>query len=174
MKQAGAPGGAEEHLMGRDWSLMENLDGREVTTGRPVTFPLVVGKRWSSDFTEPGRGRVRSMHWHLDYKATGWVDVDTPAGKLHAIRVEAKGSWKADLAPMASTVAGVVSTPDDTSTVTHAETDGARTASGMTYRTFDYAPSVKQFAKMVTEDYDSANVRTQRDEETLVSFKPAP
>lgn len=173
LKQEGSPGGAQEQLYGRDWSILKNIDGREVSTGRPIVFPVNVGQRWSSDFTESGKGRVRSVHWHLDYHATGWVDDDTPVGKLHALRVEAKGVWKAELGPSSSALGGVVSDEGGATTVTRAEHDDARTTSGISYRTFDYAPSVKQFAKMVTEDYDSNNVRTKRNVETLVSFKPA-
>ena len=45
--------------------------------------------------------------------------------------------------------------------------------SGISLRSYDYAPEVRQFVKTVYDDYNSENVRTRRTVQTLVSFKLA-
>ena len=42
--------------------------------------------------------------------------------------------------------------------------------SGLSLRSYDYAPEVREFVKTVYDDYNGENVRTRRTVQTLVSF----
>ena len=41
-----------------------------------------------------------------------------------------------------------------------------------TYRVLYYAPGIKSYVKLTSEQYDEENVRTRRDVSELLSFKP--
>ena len=55
----------------------------------------------------------------------------------------------------------------------HSGHTGPHTAYADFYSTFYYAPEVKYWVKEVKEDYNSENIRTRRQTDVLISFKPA-
>ena len=171
-KPEGSPNAPQEQLRGRDLRYLRNVDGQQTTTGRPVAFPLAVGRTWTTEFTDPPENGRGPAHWRLSYRATGWNDVVTPAGRFHAIHIEAKGQWSSTNTAT-TTVAATTSTPEGSTTVVRQKTPDPGPTSGISLRSYDYAPEVRQFVKTVYDDYNSENVRTRRTVQTLVSFKLA-
>ena len=174
VKKDGAPGAFEDHITGLDWSQRRVVDGEETTTSRPFDFPMAVGKTWKTDFVDPNRhGLQISSHVQTTYKVIGWEDVATPAGTFHALRIEAKGSVKAQIAPSSSVIGGAATSAGDATIVAHSQVTGAHTAYFTTFSALDYVPSVKYYVKSVEEQYNSENVRTRRSTDVLASFKAA-
>ncbi len=171
-KPEGSPNAPQEQLRGRDLRYLRNVDGQQTTTGRPVAFPLAVGRTWTTEFTDPPENGRGPAHWRLSYRATGWSDVVTPAGRFHAIHIEAKGQWSSTNTAT-TTVAATASTPEGSTTVVRRKTPDPGPTFGLSLRSYDYAPEVREFVKTVYDDYNSENVRTRRTVQTLVSFKLA-
>ena len=171
-KPEGSPNAPQEQLRGRDLRYLRNVDGQQTTTGRPAAFPLSVGRTWTTEFTDPAADGHGPVHWRLSYRATGWNDGVTPAGRFHAIHIEAKGQ-RSTTNTASTTVAETTSTPEGSTTVVRQKTAAPGPTSGLSYRSYDYAPEVREFAKTVYDDYNSENVRTRRTVQTLVSFKLA-
>ena len=171
-KPEGSPNAPVEQLRGRDLRYLRNVDGQETTTGRPVAFPLAVGRTWTTAFVDPAAAGHGPTSWRLSYKATGWNDVVTPAGRFHAVHIEAEGHWSTtDTAT--TTVAATTSSEEGATTVVRRHAPDPGPTSGVSYRSYDYAPEVREFVKTVYDDFNSENVRTRRTTQTLVSFKLA-
>jgi hypothetical protein len=58
-------------------------------------FPLVPGASWPADFenTMPRQGAFRVKH-ERTVKVVGWEDIEVPAGKFRALKIEVKGSFQ--------------------------------------------------------------------------------
>lgn len=109
-----------------DWNSVVATNG---DTYAPDTatfrFPLRVGEAWPSVFelTRPNAYGFK-MRFERTARATGWEDVQVPAGPFRALRVEIDGPWKRlDV-----------------------------NASGRARSTLWYAPQVKRWVKYVYED----------------------
>jgi hypothetical protein len=175
LKPEGSPADFEEHVVGTDWSQRRLIDGAQATTGRPLSFPMAVGKTWSSDFVDPNRhGLQTSAAHHITYKAAGWEDVTTPAGTFHTIRIESDDKVKAQFLAANSAIGGAVTTADGSTVVAQSQTAGPRTVYMEIYSTIYYSPQVKYWVKTVDEQYNSESVRVLRRTDLLESFKPAP
>lgn len=175
IKLDGSPVDFEDHAMGSDWSQRRMIDGKQTVTGRPLAFPLAVGKTWTSDYVDPTRhGLQTSADHHETYKVTGWEDVTTPAGTFHTLKIESDDKVKAQLMAANGAIAGALATGDSSTIVAHADHSGPKTVYAEFFSTFYYAPEVKYWVKMIKEDFNSESVRTQKQTDTLVSYKPAP
>jgi len=175
LKVEGAPADFEDHVVGIDWSQRRIIDGTQTTSGRPLSFPLEIGKTWTSDYVDPTHyGLQVSSENHETYKVVGWEDVTTPAGTFHALRIESDDKVKAQFMAANAAVSGGIATADGATVVAHANHAGAHTAYGEFFSTFYYVPEIKYWVKSVQENYNSENVRTKRQTDLLVSFKPAP
>jgi len=175
IKLDGSPVDFEDHAMGSDWSQRRMIDGKQTVTGRPFSFPLTVGKSWTSDYVDPTRhGLQTSAEHHETYKVTGWEDVTTPAGVFHALKIESDDKVKGQFMAANGAVAGAVATADGSTIVAHTDRAGPRTVYAEFFSTFYYAPEVKYWVKTVKEDFNSESVRTQKQTDTLVLYKPAP
>jgi hypothetical protein len=174
LKLEGSPLDFQDHVTGVDWSQRRIVGGNQTVTGRPLSFPMAVGKTWTSDYTDPTRhGLQTSAEHHETYKVVGWEDVTTPAGTFHALKIESEDKEKAQFAAVNGAVGGTVNTADGATVVAQTQHLGPRTVYGEAFSTFYYVPEVKYWVKTVKEDYDSENVRTQRETDALVSFTPA-
>jgi hypothetical protein len=174
VKLDGAPGDFEDHLMGLDLSDRRMVDGQSVTTGRPLAFPLKVGETWQEDFVDPRRqGAQTSAHITRTCKVVGWEDVVVPAGTFHALKIESNGQLTAQLSLPATAVSASAASPAGGTSFANAQPARSVTVTGLNYRAVYYVPAVKSWVKMVTEQYNSENVRTRRETSVLVSFTPA-
>jgi hypothetical protein len=173
VKADGSPSNYQDHIAGLDWSLRRLVDDKEVTTGRPLAFPMSLGATWSTDYDElRPHGSQTAAHFHDTYKVVGWEDVVVPAGKFHVMKVEMNGVADAHLAPSASAASGVVAGATGATALSHVEHSPARMVHAVTYAEFYYSPDVKYFVKSVQEQYNSDNVMTNRDTQALVSYTP--
>lgn len=173
IKPDSAPIQFEDHIAGTDWSIRRIVDGQETVTGQPFSFPLVVGKTWTSDFADSRPlGLQLSGRYHTVYKVVGWEDVVTPAGTYRALKIEANGTIEAQMAAAAAAAGGGVVTSSGGTATSRVARSPAHTAHGLEYKEFYYVPAVKYYVKSVEEVYNGDNVLTHRDTRTLVSFKP--
>jgi hypothetical protein len=158
-----------------DWSRERSINGVMTTVNRPLDFPLVEGKRWDVDYTEPGPTKlVKSQTFHQHYKVTGWEDVKTPAGVYHALKIECDGEWNKETAP--AQVAGTM-TERDAGGVSGGlvnRTIAAQASTGRFYKAIWYVPEVKRFVKSTEEFYSSTGVRSESFSSLLQSYAPAP
>jgi hypothetical protein len=163
----------QDYRVGLDWTQTRVLDGQPTVTGRPFKFPMAPGDSWTVEFrqAELHDGQTNT-HWNVLYQVVGWTDVTTPAGSFHALEIKETGSTEAE-----RTISQTVSA---TTSATHRRPtarDQAKHAlrqliKNTVYGEFYYVPSIKYYVKYVQEQYDTDNVRTGRDEDVLVSFKP--
>jgi hypothetical protein len=163
-----------ESMTNLDWSRSRDINGKQEVVNRPFDFPLREGKKWTVEYTELHPNRQHSSEtFHSDYVVGGWEDVQVPAGKFKALKIEADGQWTAVIAPAMLGGTQAVATPGAVTTVTQAQHVGARTATGRLYKAFWYVPAEKRFVKSVEEYYDSKGVRFQRFTSELSSSKMA-
>jgi hypothetical protein len=174
-KSSGASEPYEDYRVAPDWTQSRVLDGQLAVTGRPFKFPMAPGDSWTVEFrqAELHDGQTNT-HWNVIYQVVGWTDVTTPAGTFRALQIKETGSTEAE-----KTIPQTVSATTGANHRHPAKRDQAKrllsqaiknTVSGEIY----YVPSIKYYVKYVQEQYDADNVRTGRDEDVLVSFKPAP
>ena len=175
VKVDGAPGDPVEHVVGRDWSIVRIVNGTEVISAKPLLFPLSVGETWTVDYTDPKQnGLLASTVYHTRYTVVGWEDVETPAGKFHALKIEAKGTWQANFAAANETAAATVTSGPNATIVMRHGASGSHVSSGENLKVLYYAPELKQFASEVQDTYDGDGQRTYRESSKLVSYKLVP
>ncbi len=174
IKRDGAPSDYQDHVDGLDWSLRHLVDGREEVTARPYAFPLVVGKTWTADYTDAQRhGLQTSAHYHWTYKVAGFEDITVPAGTFHAVKIEAKGVFEAQMAAGSGAVAGLAGSDQDKTAIVHSQFTPAHTEYASLHSVFDYSAQVKAAVKTVEEVYNSDDVRVRLTIRSLVSTRPA-
>jgi hypothetical protein len=173
-KQVGSTSNGVEIIVDADWSRVREINGSEVVVNRPLAFPLQPGKSWELEYTEPhpsGSAKLSSATWTTKYKIVGYEDVQVPAGKFHALKIEAEGNWRGEVAPSNSVVQTAQSQPGQTTLITQARRVTPGTTAGNTYKAFWYAPEVGRWVKSVEEYYGSNGVRNQRFTSELESYK---
>ena len=175
LKPDGAPTDFEDHGMGSDWSQRRLLDGKETVTGRPLNFPLTIGKSWTADYVNPNRyGLQTSARFHTTYKVSGWEDVTTPAGTFHCIKVEADTQIEAHLEASSTAVAAATTVAGEATTVGHVGRTPERTVHALEHEEFFCAPEVKYWVKSTKEQFNEQDVRTSKDSDVLESYKVQP
>jgi hypothetical protein len=173
-KQAGSPSDGHEVIVDADWSRAREISGNEVVVNRPLAFPLQTGKTWKVEYTEPhpsANPKFSSATWTTKYKVVGYEDVEVPAGKFHAVKIEAEGDWHGELAPSNTVVQAARTQPGQTTLVTQARRVTPEATAGSTYKAFWYAPEVGRWVKSVEEYYGSNGVRSQRFTSELEAYK---
>jgi hypothetical protein len=174
IKPDGSPNDFEDHVVGSDWSQRHIIDGKQTPTAQPLAFPLEVGKTWTSGFVDSTRyGLQVSAEHQTTHKVTGWEDVTTPAGTFHALRIESDDKVKAQFIAANAAIGGAVATADGATVVAKTNHSGPHTEYAEILSTFYYVPEIKYWAKSVEDTYNSDNVRTRRQTNSLISFKPA-
>ena len=174
-KEVDSPNPPREILIDSDWSGFRSLNGKETVVYRPYAFPMSVGKSWDLEYTDdhPSNKGHKSETHRLKYRVVGWEEVEVPAGKFKALKIEADGAWTGEIAPR--TAASVVTQAGAQGTTAAAETVNitAETVTGRLYRAYWYAPEVKREVKSVEENYDTNGVRSARFTNELESYKVA-
>lgn len=171
-KQVGATTPGNESIVGADWSRVRELDGNEVVVNRPLVFPLSTGKTWQVQYTEPHPNpKLSTATWTTKYKVVGYDDIEVPAGKFHALKIEAEGDWRGQLAPSNTVVQAAQTQPGATTLITQARRVMPEAVAGHTYKAFWYVPEVGRWVKSVEEYYGSNGVRSQRLTAELENYK---
>jgi hypothetical protein len=173
-KQAGTTQAAIETIAGADWSRSRNVNGTETLVTEPLSFPLKVGKTWEVKYTEAHpNAKHDSETVDTQFKVVGPESVQVPAGKFETIKVEAEGSWTAQIAPVHAATSGMSTNQTGTTIVMQTRNDAPVTATGRLYKAFWYAPEVGRWVKSVEEYYGSNGVRSKRVSSELESYKAA-
>ncbi|WP_242538917.1 hypothetical protein [Trinickia acidisoli] len=171
-KQAGSAQNGHEAITDSDWGRTREFDGNEVVVNRPLAFPLTAGKHWEVQYTEPHPNpRLSSETWTTKYKVVGFEDVTVPAGTFHALKIEAEGQWRGELASMNTVVQAAQASPGTTTMVTQAHRVIPQAVAGQTYKAFWYVPEVGRWVKSVEEYYGSNGVRNERYTAELEAYK---
>jgi hypothetical protein len=174
-KEVDSPNPPREFLIGSDWSSFRSLSGKETVVHRPYTFPMSVGKTWDLEFTDdhPGNKSHKSETRRLKYRVVGWEDVEVPAGKFKALKIEAEGSWSGEIAPQTTASSASRAGEQGTTAVQQTVNVKEETVTGRLYQAYWYAPEVKREVKSVEENYDTNGVRNLRFTNDLESYKVA-
>jgi len=171
-KPSGSQQAPIEQLAGADWSRSRDINGKQEVINRPFAFPLEVGKKWEVKYTEANPNRQhQSESVQTTYTVVGWEDIQVPAGKFKALKVEADGNWTAVLAPMNQMATQAVNSTSGSAVLMQNNRVAARTTSGRIYKAFWYVPGVKRFVKSVEEYYGSNGIRSERLTSELISNK---
>lgn len=172
-KSRGTAAPYQDYRVGLDWSQTRVLDGQPTVTGRPFKFPMAPGDSWTVEFRQAElHGGQTNTHWNVLYQVVGWTDVTTPAGSFQALEIKETGSTEAERT-IPQTVSATTSATHRRPTVRDQAKHALRqTIKNTVYGEFYYVPSIKYYAKYIQEEYNTDNVRTGRDEDVLVSFKP--
>jgi hypothetical protein len=172
-REVDSPNPPREILINSDWSTFRSLAGKETVVHRPYAFPLTLGKTWDLEFTDdhPNNKNHKSETRKLKYRVVDWEDIEVPAGKFKALKIEADGVWTGEIAP--KVVANVTTQAGEQGTTAAAQTTKvtAETVTGRLYQAYWYVPEVKREVKSVEENYDTSGVRSARFTNELESFK---
>src|ERR1039457_1937421 len=172
IKEVGSKLPPHEQLVGSDWSVFKNINGEEVIVSRPFKFPLDQGKTWEIDYTEDHPSKERkNQRIHLVYRVVGWEDLEVPAGKFKAMKIEAEGNWKAEIEPSVGATASTKAGPSGSTTIVQTNKALPKSVTGRIYKAFWYEPSVKRFVKIIEEDFNVQGARNGRFTMELESFK---
>ncbi|MBY8609229.1 hypothetical protein K7N18_30900 [Burkholderia arboris] len=173
-QQSGTTQAPRELIMDADWSRSRSVNGTETVVNRPLAFPLTVGKTWTIQYSESHPNpRHASEAYETHYKVVGPDTVTVAGGRFDAIKVEAEGTWKAQLAPGQSVTSGVSRNANGSTIVMQSRNSGMAEGTGKTYMAFWYVPAVGRWVKSVEEFYDTNGTRNARYSNELVSFKRA-
>jgi hypothetical protein len=173
-KLDGSPNDFDDQAMGLDMSGRAIVDGQQKVTARLFSFPMKVGDKWTEDFVDPRRKGIQtSAHVTMTYKVVGWEDVTVPAGTFHALKIEGNGLLTAQVFFPAKAIAAGEAGPSDATSISHVQTAHSGTMVQPRYRLIYYAPQIKNYVKLIYEQYDDQNVRNERDTFVLVSYTPA-
>ncbi len=161
------------HLVfGADWSRTRDVNGQQTVVNQPFSFPLTSGKSWSIQYAEQHpRPTIQYEKWNTTYKVIGREDIEVPAGKFRAIKIEAEGQWEAEAIPQQSVVQGSQSVAGQITAVSQIRKTDPTPKSGRVYRVFWYVPEVKRWVKSVEDYYNSNDVRDAHCQAELMSYK---
>ena len=173
IRVVGSPQPAQEMIVHRDWSRSRSINGVETLTIKPFDFPLHAGKSWGFVLEEnaPEVDRLKSMVIKMTYKVVGIEDVDVPAGKYKAWRIEGEGTWTGTRKPEEVQAQGTHKNADSTVSITTSRKSGQSVQTGRIYSETWYVPEIKNFVKDLVERYDPSGIRYASDMKELVSFK---
>lgn len=173
VKASGSTQPPKELFAGLDWSRVRDVNGKETTVNKPLSFPLTIGKTWTLEYSEPHPNKTfRSEDWSTRFVVVGYETVEVPAGKFKALKIEAEGHWTAELEPTQSVVQSAQINADGVSAGTVAQKTAQKTVTGRTYKAFWYAPEMKRWVKSIEEYYGSGGARNESYTGELESFKP--
>ena len=173
-KDVGTTQAPREFVRGLDWSRARDVNGVETVVNQPLSFPLTPGKKWDLHYAEEHPNKThRSEDWNDRYTVTGTESVTVPAGTFKAMKVEAEGTWTAQMEPVNTVVQGAQASQNGATAVSQINKVAADKVSGRTYRAFWYVPELKRWAKAVEEYYGANGVLMERTSSELESFKLA-
>ncbi len=161
-----------EALIGSDFSRFRSINGEEKIVSQPLNFPLAPGKSWKLEYKEDRPSNaVKSQITTLKYDVIGWEEVVVPAGKFKAVKIEASGNWKSELAPSQGMRSSAETTQDGATIIMQAQKNVQRTTLGRLYRVYWYVPETKIYVKSIEESYFSSGMLNERRTEELESYK---
>jgi hypothetical protein len=171
-KQADSTQSVKEAFSGADWSRIRDINGKEIVVNKPLSFPLSIGKTWNVQYTEQHPNKAHKYE-QIDTKYTvvGYEQIEVPAGKYNALKIEVEGKWVAEKEPAQAVVTGTESTKSGTSMTTEVRKTDADIVTGRLYKAFWYVPEAKRWVKSIEEYYSSGGVRNERTTSELESFK---
>jgi hypothetical protein len=162
-----------EALRGFDWSRMGDVNGKQQVVHQPLSFPLSENKKWELSYKRSNpTPKLSSAAFDCTYVATGWEEVQVPAGKFNALKIECNGEWKEELAPGVTFTSAGSTTQGGTTAVAQSQTTMQHSVSGRIYQAYWYVPSVKRYVKSLEESYTSGGNRSSRTTEEMISFTP--
>ncbi len=175
VKPSGSTQTPKELLVGIDWSRIRDVNGKETVVNRPLAFPLSAGKSWEVSYEEQHPNAAhRSERLESKYVVQGYEDVEVPAGKFHALKIEAEGRWHAEMEPGQAVTQGARTSEQSTTMVTQVQkTAPGNEATGRLYKAVWYVPEVGRWVKSVEEYYSAGGVRYERYSQELESYKRA-
>ena len=174
-KASGSSLAPKDSFATRDWGIVRQLGGAEVVTMRPFSFPLTVGKSWDVKFTDPHPANHVSEQWSVRYKVLGNEQVEVPAGKFNAMKVEAEGIWSGEGKPSLSVTQTITRDASGTPSAANVVKNipAGQMYSGRVYKAFWYVPEIKRWVKSVEEYYSNTGERNARYTSELEQFTPA-
>jgi hypothetical protein len=174
VKTDGAPTGYVDHLAGLDWSKRQLAGGEEEITARPFSFPMKPGDTWSIDYVDSlRRGAQISDHVRARYKVMGWQDITVPAGTFRALKVVSDGVSEGAFEVAAAAVAGVTASGQGATSLTQTRRGGSQLITRATHAELYYVPKLKNYVKVLQEQYNNDNVRLLSETQVLMSYKLA-
>lgn len=173
-KPIGSAGAPKQRMYHADWSAFRGVNGAETVVSRPLAFPLTAGKTWKVEYTElnPSPTHAREQY-DIPYKVVGWEDVETPAGKFKALKIEAKGTWVADVMQAVRTNSATAAGNGVIAQTAQNVVQGARRFEGRIYHAIWYAPEVKRWVKSLDENYSSTGEMMGTEETLLLAYVEA-
>ncbi len=174
MKPVNSTQAAREVLASRDWSRVRDVNGKETIVNQPLSFPLSPGKTWELSYTEQKPNPAHKYErFENHFVVVGYEDIEVPAGKFHALKIESEGTWHAETDPSQTVTQGARTSEQSTTLSTQIQKTESREVSGKTYKAFWYVPNVDRWVKSVEEYYSSAGMRNERYTQELESYKLA-
>ncbi|WP_294001335.1 hypothetical protein [Sphaerotilus sp.] len=172
-KQSGSTQNVREFVIGADWGRLRAVNGKETVVARPLKFPMTIGQSWELQYTEqkPPNSRNKYETHNTKYVVVGREDVEVPAGKFSALKIEAEGTWQAEAEPVSRVVQGAESTQGNTTMISQVQNSAGMVSTGRTYKAYWYVPEVRRWVKSVEEYYTSNGTRNERYAEELESYK---
>jgi hypothetical protein len=130
-----------------------------------------LGKTWKVSYSEtnPRPGHARAQV-DIPWKVVGWEDVTTPAGKFKALKIEAKGSWIADVTQAVRTNSLVAGGHGMAAESAQNVVQGGRRVEGRVYHAVWYVPEVKRWVKSIDETFSSGGDVSQQEEGELTAY----
>ena len=164
-----------EMMVRSDWSRFRSLSGEEVVVEKPLNFPLYEGKTWELTFKQDRPNEnYKYVQNTIKYTAMGWEDVEVPAGKFKALKIEGEGNWKGETAPTSGAVAGAKVTESGSAIVMQSQKNIPQMQTGRLYKAYWYVPSTKIYVKSIDESYTTSGMLHRRTTEELESYKIVP
>jgi hypothetical protein len=172
VKEPGSTQVPREVVSPADWSRARNVNGQETVVNKPLSFPLSVGQSWTVEYSEDHPNAVhKSESAKSTNKVVGFEDIEVPAGKFHAVKIEVEGRWTAQMAPRVAAAVGTDTSADGTRVTAVTKKVADTTVTGRFYKAFWYVPEVKRWVKSVEEYYSGGGVRSESVVEELESYK---
>ncbi|MBV9906479.1 MAG: hypothetical protein JOY52_02835 [Hyphomicrobiales bacterium] len=175
VKAVGSTRSPVEVMFKPDWAKFRSVNGVETVVGRPLAFPLALGKSWNVNYEEnnPNPAHVRE-EFDTTYKVVGWEDVTTPAGAFKALKIEGKGNWVADSPARVQTNSVLAKQGVAVAQSTQNVVQGPRRATGRIYHVVWYVPEVKRWVKSRDETLSASGQVSESEETELTAFHLAP
>ena len=156
-----------------DWSVVQNIGGKNTMTSHPFDFPMQPGKTWKVEYViERPDAQTKTEKISKQYTVIGWEEIKVAAGTFHALKVEMEGEWSKEFNTRGPSATSGVSTGEAGSVAVAQSLNAAtpKPVSGRLYQAFWYVPEVKSHVKLIVEDYQAGGSLNKRMTENLESF----
>lgn len=174
MKPVNSTQAAREAFATREWGRVRDVNGKETIVNQPLSFLLARGKTWDLSYTEQKPNPAHKYErFENHFVVVGFEDIEVPAGKFHALKIESEGTWHAETDPSQTVTQGARTSEQSSTLSTQIQKTESREVSGKTYKAFWYVPNVNRWVKSVEEYYSSGGTRNERYTQELETYKLA-